>query len=139
MPVKICHDSRFDFSYRQEKSVIKNPAMLICRVHLIDNFCIIRDNVPEERLELSRILLQRLLRPQRLPISPSGHCITQLNPAEATNLVLFIKSYNFFSSILSVMLYRPEYQQRKFEIILRLSPLQADYDENKYKMMRKRI
>ena len=28
--------------------------------------------VPEERLELSRILLQRLLRPQRLPISPSG-------------------------------------------------------------------
>jgi len=37
------------------------------------------------------------------------------------------------------MLYRPEYQQRKFEIILRLSPLQADYDENKYKMMRKRI
>jgi site-specific DNA recombinase len=29
--------------------------------------------VPEERLELSRIVLQRLLRPQRLPISPSGH------------------------------------------------------------------
>ena len=28
--------------------------------------------VPEERLELSRKLLQRLLRPQRLPISPSG-------------------------------------------------------------------
>ena len=32
-----------------------------------------RTVVPEERLELSRILLQRLLRPQRLPISPSGH------------------------------------------------------------------
>ena len=28
--------------------------------------------VPEVRLELTRKLLQRLLRPQRLPISPSG-------------------------------------------------------------------
>ena len=31
--------------------------------------------VPRERLELSRILLQRLLRPQRLPISPPGQAI----------------------------------------------------------------
>jgi hypothetical protein len=30
-------------------------------------------DVPEERLELSRDNSQRLLRPQRLPISPSGH------------------------------------------------------------------
>ncbi len=29
-------------------------------------------DVPEERLELSRDNSQRLLRPQRLPISPSG-------------------------------------------------------------------
>jgi hypothetical protein len=31
-----------------------------------------KKDVPEERLELSRDNSQRLLRPQRLPISPSG-------------------------------------------------------------------
>ena len=31
-----------------------------------------KNDVPEERLELSRDNSQRLLRPQRLPISPSG-------------------------------------------------------------------
>src|ERR1700761_4284886 len=34
-------------------------------------------DVPEERLELSRDNSQRLLRPQRLPISPSGHFLYQ--------------------------------------------------------------
>src|ERR1700744_4857678 len=40
---------------------------------LTKDFFIFRTDVPEERLELSRDNSQRLLRPQRLPISPSGH------------------------------------------------------------------
>jgi hypothetical protein len=46
-------------------------------------------DVPEERLELSRDNSQRLLRPQRLPISPSGlfEAVSQkINDLPATRL-----------------------------------------------------
>jgi hypothetical protein len=42
-------------------------------------------DVPEERLELSRDNSQRLLRPQRLPISPSGLY-------EAANIIVLCKA-----------------------------------------------
>ena len=45
----------------------------LSKVHFkLKTFNLLMD-VPEERLELSRDNSQRLLRPQRLPISPSGH------------------------------------------------------------------
>ena len=45
----------------------------LSKVHFkLKTFNLLKD-VPEERLELSRDNSQRLLRPQRLPISPSGH------------------------------------------------------------------
>lgn len=44
-------------------------------------------DVPEERLELSRDNSQRLLRPQRLPISPSGHY-------EAANIIFYTMLFN---------------------------------------------
>ena len=55
-------------------------GLLERNIAIIEEFTRIHDltyklktmDVPEERLELSRDNSQRLLRPQRLPISPSG-------------------------------------------------------------------
>lgn len=54
-------------------------------------------DVPEERLELSRDNSQRLLRPQRLPISPSGHVVKQrvsFNKAANINVSAKYRSTN---------------------------------------------
>ncbi len=49
-------------------------------------------DVPEERLELSRDNSQRLLRPQRLPISPSGPFdVLQANSLEINSLLCYTK------------------------------------------------
>src|SRR6185437_6142594 len=54
-----------------------SPPRLIKKVSIVSNYThlFLLIDVPEERLELSRDNSQRLLRPQRLPISPSGQAM----------------------------------------------------------------